>query len=260
MTWLSAEYEFAGLFSYRIPNLSPSFAFSSLIPGPSTVKLAIVSTAIERNGSVKYGEEMFEAIKSSRILFDIPEKIALFRALIKRLKQEVIAKKMPKSEKITGTCSICKSEKDVWEIDKVLICKDCASNRITTTFGTREYVHFFGPLKIFIEVSGKSKEIQTILEQIKYFGTSDSLVSCREVTESSPDEERCAKPIDKVEELKGQRVLVIPLLDFKHDVEFDDINPYKKTRKSPFESKPYVLPVNVEKEGSNWIIYSKIES
>lgn len=258
MTWLRAEYEFAGLFSYRIPNLSPSFAFSSPIPGPSTVKLAIISTAIERSGNVNYGKKIFNIVKNSRILFEIPEKTSLSRALIKRLKQEVIAKKMPQKDKKTGTCSVCEEQKDVWEIDKILICKDCVSNRLTSTFGTREYVHFSGPLRILIEIPEKEEEIKSILKKIKYFGTSDSLVLCREVTERPPDEKICAKPLGKIEELESQRLPIIPLLDFKTDIEFEDINPYEKTRKAPFETKPYIFPAKREKEGSNWIIYSRI--
>lgn len=258
MTWLKADYEFASLFSYRIPNLSPSFAFSSPIPGPSTVKLAIISTAIERNGNVDYGKKIFNIVKDSKILYEMPEKTSLSRAFIKRLKQEVIAKKMPKKEKIAGVCSVCKQQKDVWEIDGTVICKDCASNRLTSTFGTREYVHFSEPLRIFIKIPEKEKEIIKILKQIKYFGTSDSLVTCKEITESPPDEKICAKPLGKIEELESQRLPIIPLLDFKPDIQFDDINPYEKTRKTPFETKPYVLPLKHEKEGSNWIIYSRI--
>lgn len=258
MTWLKAVYEFASLFSYRIPNLSPSFAFSSPIPGPSTVKLAIISTAIERNGNVDYGKKVFNVVKNSKILFEIPEKTSLSRALIKRLKQEVIKKKMPPKEKITGVCSVCEEQKDVWKIDGILICKNCVSNRLTSTFGTREYVHFSEPLRILIEIQEKEEEIKRILKQIKYFGTSDSLVVCREITESLPDEKICAKPLGKIEELESQRLPIIPLLDFKPDIEFEDINPYEKTSKKPFESKPYVFPVKHEKEGSNWIIYSRI--
>lgn len=260
MTWLKAEYEFASLFSYRIPKLSPSLAYSSPIPGPSTVKLAIISTAIERNGSVDYGKKIFNIVKNSKILFEIPEKTSLSKTLIKRLKQEIIAKKMPKGENIRGICSICEEQKDVWKIDKVLICKDCASNRLVSTFGTREYVHFSGPLRILIQISEKEDEIKRILKQIKYFGTSDSLVVCKKITEESPDEKICAKPLDKLEELESQRLLIIPLLDFKPDINFEDINPYEETRSKPFETKPYVFPVKHEKEGRNWIIYKRIST
>lgn len=258
MTWIKAEYEFASLFTYRIPNLSPSFAFSSPIPGPSTVKLAMISTAIERNGNVNYGKEIFNVVKNSKTLFEVPEKISLSRALIKRLKQEVIAKKMPEKQKTMGVCSGCGERKEVWEVDRTLICKDCASNRLTSTFGTREYVHFSGPLKVFVEIPEKEKEIKLILKQVKYFGTSDSLVLCRGVTEDIPEEKICVRPLVEIEDLESQKLLIIPLLDFKPDVEFEEINPYEKGRKSPFVTKPYVFPIRLEKEGSNWAIYSRI--
>lgn len=262
MVWFKAEYEFASMFSYRVPNFSPSFALSSPLPGPSTIKLAIVSTAIERNGK-QYGEEIFKIVKNSRVLVEPPEKVALSKALIKRLKQEIIAKKMPKQKKETGTCSLCNENKEVWKIDGKLICKGCASNRITPTFGTREYVHFSGPINIFIDVENNNKEkIKEILYKIKYFGTSDSLVFCKSISEQFPDEDVCIKNLKPIES-KEKIVLgdfALLLADLKEDIEFREVNPYEEVRsREPFSLHPYVFPLKLESEGKNWKIYSKIK-
>ncbi len=262
MVWLKSEYMFASMFSYRVPNYSPSFALTSPIPGPSTVKLAIISTAIERNG-VSYGEKIFNIIRDSGVLVEPPDKIALSKALIKRLKQDVIAKKMPKDKKETGICVICNESKDVWKIDNVLVCKDCSSNRISQTFGIREYAHFSGPLNIFIDVKNEKNLIIDILKRIKYFGTSDSLVFCKSVSEQVPDENACVKCL---ESLSGEGSvllgdLALLLADFKKDISFKDINPYEKVRnRDPYLLSSYVFPIKLEREGKNWVIYSKIKT
>lgn len=263
MTWVKAEYEFASMFSYRVPNFSPSFALSSPLPGPSAIKLAIVSIAIERGGK-QQGEEIFEIIKNSKVLVEPPERVALSKSLIKRLKQEIIDKKMQKDKKETGICSRCNENKEVWKIDNKLICKDCARNKITSTFGTRQYVHFSGPINIFIKVDDAKKEkLKDILRKIKYFGTSDSLVFCKSITEELPDENTCIKllkpMVSKETMVIGDFALL--LADLKENIQFKDVNPYEKVRnRDPFSLSPYVFPLKLESEGKNWVIYSKIKN
>jgi len=262
MVWLKSEYVFASMFSYRVPNYSPSFALTSPVPGPSTIKLAIISTAIERKG-ISYGEKLFNIIRDSKVLIEPPDKIALSKALIKRLKQDVIAKKMPKEKKEMGICAICNEHKEVWKIDNILICKDCSSNRISSTFGIREYAHFSGPLNIFIEIENEKNLIIDILRRIKYFGTSDSLVFCKSISEQVPDENLCVKSLEPMG-MEGNILLgdlALLLADFKKDISFKDINPYEKVRnRDPYLLSSYVFPIKLEREGKNWVIYTKIKT
>ena len=93
MGWIKAEYEFGSLFSYRVPDYpSPSYALSSPLPGPSTIKLAIVAAAIETSGKVKLGEKAFEIVKNARIKIKVPRRIAISNVLIKRLKKNFLKK------------------------------------------------------------------------------------------------------------------------------------------------------------------------
>ena len=85
--WIRVEYEFAALFSYRIPNFSTAYAPSAPLPGPSAVKLALVATRIEATGSVAEGERMFEIVKQSRVGLEPPEWLTLSRTFLRRLKK-----------------------------------------------------------------------------------------------------------------------------------------------------------------------------
>jgi len=259
--WLGAEFEFGSLFSYRIPNFSPSFAISSPIPGPSAIKLALVSSAIEATGNIDYGKKMFDMIKTSEVLVELPEKVAVSRQLIKRRKQELIAKKMQKGKSKIGKCSKCGQEKEIWEIDGELICKDCGENSLISTFGIREYVHFSGPVKIFILVQDEfERDIRNQLARIRQFGTSDSIVFCRKIENAEPPRNKCAQPIDvianygEVQLPKSKMILI--LIDIAKNSSFEDINPYTKgNRKDAFVLRPYLFPLIEEKMGKNWMIY-----
>lgn len=226
--WLGAEYEFGSMFSYRIPNFSPSFALSSPIPGPSTIKLAIVATAIERSKNLDYGKDIFDIIKSSKVLIKLPERISISKALIKRLKR-------------------------------------MREGYIDKTFGIREYVHFSEPLGVYIQISSSRKdEIKEIMRRVKYFGTSDSLVTCKCIRENEPDENICAKPLKTLEtvdeDARSWKIgdLVIPLFDIKNGARFSDISPYESGSREIFISIPYEFPLKIEKEGKNWIIYRRL--
>ncbi len=88
MVWIGAKYLFASAFSYRIPYFSSSYALSAPAPSPSTIKLAIVATAINRTGNIEKGKKLFEQLKLANIATELPEKIVLFKAFMKRLKQK----------------------------------------------------------------------------------------------------------------------------------------------------------------------------
>ena len=228
MTWLKAEYEFGSLFSYRIPDFSSQYALSSPLPGPSTIKLAIIATAIETTGNVSYGEKVFNIVKNAQIKIAKPKRIAVSNCLIKRLKKEKNAVKLQ------------------------------------PTFGIRGYVHFQEPLKIYIEIEDKIQEIKFLLKRIRRFGTSDSLACCitmvKDMEEIPPDD--VIEPVEYLQEGKTTLV-VIPIKDINPDdkVKFAHINIYDKTtikNKNIFVIRYYLLPILEKREGRNWTIY-KIE-
>jgi CRISPR/Cas system-associated protein Cas5 (RAMP superfamily) len=253
MVWIRADYEFGSLFSYRIPDFSSQYAISSILPGPSAIKLAIVSTAIEITGNVEYGKEIFEIIKNSEIKIQLPRRISQTNVLIKRLKLQDISKQ---KTKLKGDCEKCgKKNTKLWEIDGKKLCKECAS-KLIQTFGIRSYVHYPEKFSIYIDIpENKFKEFEKILKGIRYFGTSDSLVWCNSVNREEPPNDA----IFAVENLKGENknVLIIPVKDINPKASFDDINIYKKkkNRKDILLKKIYPIPISRQLQGKNWIVY-----
>jgi CRISPR-associated protein Cas5 subtype I-A len=220
MVWIKATYEFASLFSYRIPDFSSQYALSSILPGPSTIKLAIVSTAIETTGSVEYGKAIFELVKNINIKIKLPKKIASTNVLIKRLKK--------------------KKEKSGLE----------------TTFGIRGYVHYPERFSIYIDIpKNKFNEFEKILKNIRRFGTSDSLVWCNSVNREEPPN----NTISAVENLKkrDKNILIIPIKDINPRASFDDINIYnkKKSREDSLVKKIYPISISKQLQGKNYVVY-----
>lgn len=221
MVWIKATYEFCSLFSYRIPNFSSQYALSSLLPGPSTIRLAIVSTAIESKKSIEYGREIFEIVKNNEIKISLPKKIAQTNVLIKRLK------------------------------------KKKGQSGLETTFGIRGYVHYPEKFSIYLNVpEGKKKEIATILKNIRRFGTSDSLVWCSSVINEEPSK-NIISVVEKLEKENKRNILIIPVKDVNPKVDFDDINIFNKnkSKKDALLRKIYPIPISNQSQGKNWIVY-----
>jgi len=223
MVWIKATYEFASFFSYRIPDFSSQYALSSILPGPSTIKLAIVSTAIETTGSVEYGKEIFEVIKNAQIKFSLPKKVAQTNVLIKRLKK--------------------KKEKSGLE----------------TTYGIRGYIHYPEKFNIFLDISNRPEEIEKILKNIRRFGTSDSLVWCSGIDKQTPPK-NAISATSKLESGSGKDKVVIPVKDINPKAQFDDINVYSKKGmgKNILERKIYSISVSNRTQGKNWVVYEFI--
>ncbi len=226
MSWICAELEFGSLFSYRIPNFSPSFALSSPVPGPSAVRMSLVSTAIEVTGSVDFGKELFDLVKKARLEIEPPQGVAISKVLIRRLKK--------------------KKGKDALE----------------RTFGIREYVLFDGPLRLFLNIENQSQRIKQILLNLRRIGTTDSLVFCRKLSEEEPDFGNCLRKLEDNPLQLGNfsRRLVLPLNEINKEVTFDQVNIYarRSTREKPFIQGLYVFPLIMIKKGENWVIYEKV--
>jgi CRISPR-associated protein Cas5 subtype I-A len=224
MTWLKAEYELGSLFSYRIPDFSSQYALSSLLPGPSTIKLAIVATAIETNGNKSYGEKIFEIVKNIKIKIQMPKSVALSNVLIKRLKKK----------------------KDEMKLER--------------TFGIRGYVHYPEPFRIYIKIEeNEEDEVKNLLRRIRSFGTSDSVVYCKSVKAEEPSK-GCIEPVESLGRSE-RNVLIVPVKDLNPDseIKFEHVNPYDKSKptknKDIFIKKFYPIPISEHKQGKNWIVY-----
>lgn len=225
MAWLAAELYFGSLFSYRIPNLSPGYALTSPIPSPAAIRLALVDTAIRLEGRIESGKEIFELVKSLPMEIEPPEKLVILKFFIKRLKP---SKAKDKS--------------------------------FEESFGVREYCHFNGPMKIYLQVAEDEKRIEQTLRQLRRLGTTDSLLSCR--TTIKKEGPNPALIVKLIHELKPEvenfmRRPVVNLNEIKEKASFSQVNPYEKERGIPFVQKTYVLPLQEIKRGENFVVYRK---
>jgi CRISPR-associated Cas5-like protein len=225
MVWVCGTYTFASTFSYRIPYFSSSYALSAPAPSPSTIKLAIVASAINRTGNVNAGKTLFKKICTSEVLMELPERISVFKVFLKRLKK--------------------KRQEQAFEI----------------TFGIREYIIYNGPLKIYLNVPEDSlKATIEALRNIQFLGTSDSICTCTNTTKVTRPPTKCAKPHFITEQEKMNGVIFL-LTDFTNKATFDAVNPYtkKKLRKDEdIISKPYIFPIKVIKKDKNCTVYTTL--
>lgn len=227
MEWLRADIEFASAFSYRMPDTSSQYGVPMLLPGPSTVKLALVATAILQSGSITEGKDVFDLMKQSKIKFLLPERLAVFRPLIKRLK----AKKKPPG--------------------------------LESTFGTRGYVLYSGPIILFVglhRVSEKDLQaVTTIMGSLRRLGTSDSLLTVSKICREAPtDSPVIVEPVESLRQNKNRGMIQL-VKDISAHAEFEDINPYTKVKgKKPFVDQFYILPVKSVKEGGSWTVYQRL--
>jgi CRISPR-associated Cas5-like protein len=223
MVWLRADYLFASAFSYRVPGFSTSYAASCPCPGPSAVKLALISTAISRSGKVSTGIQMFESLKDAKVTFKPPRRTAVYRCLIRRLKRER------------------------------------AGTRLERTFGIREYAHFEEPLTLYVDVPVKAvDDVSVALKQISYLGTSDSICTCIRSNLSEPDEKATARPMQD-KDINMKSGIIFGMMDFGPSASFDSFSPYSESRVR--EGKeilrvPYLFPLKVVERGRNYAIYA----
>jgi len=219
MVWVGARYRFASTFSYRIPYFSSSFALSAPAPSPSTIKLALVSSTINRTGNVDKGKELFNHIRNAKVEVELPETFAVFKAFMKRLKK--------------------KRQGEGFE----------------RTFGIREYILYNGNLGIRIEINSNEDQIYDAFKKIQYLGTSDSICSYVEgLNGTNPKRIVKQSSLNFSSDVKG---VIFLLSDFSENTTFDDINPFsgKKLKKENLTLKPYVFPISVMQKDKNCTVY-----
>lgn len=238
MVWTCATYVFASTFSYRIPYFSSSYALSSPAPSPSTVKLALVASVINRNGNIEAGKKLFEKIRGSMITVQLPERIIMLKAFMKRLKQK---RKGQETKIITPFGELVE--------------------RFEPTFGIREYIIYDGPIRVYLDAPDDS--VQDVLKSFKlvqYFGSSDSLCTCIATNISDPNLQKCIRPVISENETFDTKGIVFLLTDFTEKTPFESVNPFsgKKLKKGELLQKPYFFPLEVVKKEKNCTIYRRL--
>lgn len=223
--WLKGEYEFASLFSYRVPNFSPAYAPSSPLPGPSTLKLALVVTRIETTGRVSEGAALFEGVKRADVGLEPPSWVAISRVFQRRLKRM----------KYGG---------------------------IGPSFGIREYVHYGGPIGLYVQVDENfAALVADTMRRLRRIGTSDSLLCCLNVGEVEPDLSLIARPVEAFMKNLDPELFVgrpvLPLRDIKDQAKFSDVDVYNKGGGDFTRQRTYIFPLHLEQQGQGWTWYRR---
>ena len=222
--WVRAEVHFAALYSYRIPNTSPSFAPASPVPSPSAVRLALVDAAIQASGSVDEGRAVFELVKAAPLALVPPARVCVIRAFTKRLKPG-------------------------------------KAGELVESTGIREYCHPAGPLEVYVEVGEEvADRIVGYFSLLRRLGTSDSLARCTAEVGQAPPTELVCRPVGDVPGnlANFERRMVVSLHDLPDGVSFDAVNPYAMRQpRFQYRQQFWVLPLVQRQRGENWTLYER---
>jgi hypothetical protein len=224
--WVRAEIEFASFYSYRVPDLSPSYAVCSPLPSPAAIRLALVDATIRHTGSVQAGRELFELVKTARLEVEPSEHLAVMKFFIKRLKPE----KPTKGKRAS----------------------------VLESTGIREYCLPDDPIVVWLETDEADRISQAFM-WLRRLGTTDSLAHCK-VDQGSPDLSLCWKPANglPLQTINFAQRAVFTLHEIKPDAKFEQIDPFANVRRGePFEKRLFILPLVRERVGENWVIYRR---
>ena len=223
-TWIRALIQFASLYSYRIPNTSPSFAPASPVPSPSAVRLALVDAAIQTSGSVQDGRAVFELVKTAPLLLIPPRKVCVLRVFTKRLKPG-------------------------------------KSDELVESTGMREYCHPEGELEAYLQVETEIEHVVQLFRSLRRLGTSDSLAQCEARVGENPDPSLvCRRLADVPMDLSNfDRHMVVSLHDLPDNMGFEAITPYVPSQRGfQYRQDFWVLPLVQKERGENWRIYERV--
>lgn len=224
--WIRAQVFFASMYSYRIPNTSPSFAPTSPVPSPSAVRLALVDAAIQESGSVGNGQTVFELVKSVPLFLVPPKRVCIVKAFTKRLK--------PGKGKV---------------------------KELVESTGIREYCHPDGPLEIYLEMGREAKHILRLFQLLRRLGTTDSLAFCSAEIGGEPPAELSCRPMDclPIEPKNFRQRMVVSLLELPEDANFKDVNPYAASRRGFTYRQQFWMTSLVQRQrGENWALYERV--
>jgi hypothetical protein len=213
--WLTAEYTFASLFSYRIPMSSSVAAQALPTPGPATVRLALVRTGFELFGEDITRNDIFPTIRAMAVRIQPPERVALTW-------QTLCAYKATKKQ------------------DEV---------KLTKAPIQREMVHTAGVVRIALTIpSVQERLFRELLEGIGYWGQASGLAWCTRITNDAPDAALCIRPMRLMHGTQQVATLFSRLAtEFRSNtVEWEEVIPELSEQQScAIKPEAYVWPLRV---------------
>ena len=197
---------------------SASNALAMPVPGPGTVRLALIHTGIELFGVDAVREELFPTLCAASVRIRPPERVAISPHLLHAHK---------------------------WEVDK-----KTRRERVQKSLMIREMAHASGNMTVFLQVPEETELMyRSVLTAVGYWGQSSSLACCIGIDQQEPEPDEVATPLGSLDER-------VPLQQFYSCLasEFRDSQvswqeivsevPTKKTRSLQFDI--YVWPMLVQ--------------
>jgi hypothetical protein len=225
--WLTAEYTFTSLFSYRIP-MSSSVATQVLpTPGPATVRLALVRTGFEFFGEDITRDNIFTTIRAMAVRIQPPERIALTRQALRGYKAT-------------------KKQAEVI-LNEALI--------------HREMAHTAGGVRIALTVPpAQERTFRELLAGIGYWGQASGLAWCTRITNEAPDAALCIRPIQLMNGTQQVETLFSRLAtEFRSStVAWEEVMPELSEQQSrAIKPEVYVWPLRVCEQHSTGLILER---
>jgi len=222
MKWMKLKLHFPSFYSYRIPDYSSQYALTLPLIAPSTIKLALVATAIRMSGEVSEGKRIFEYVKDAKVGVKLPKIIVVNSVFIKRLKKK---KDQPGFQ---------------------------------PSFGVREYVYFSGDVEIYLGLNKIEipEKLMAYARGIRYLGTSDSIVYVKSAEWIDKEPVGVIYPSEFSKLPEG--AIIYPVKDFAKKVTFEQINPYSPNKKAGDSYKTKFYPILLSKrpkKGKNWRLF-----
>jgi hypothetical protein len=231
--WLAAHYHFPATYSCRIPMSSANHATVTPAPGPATVRLALIRTAIELFGLGFVRDTLFPSICSLRVLIKPPERVAITSHRLRALKWEA-------------------GEKG-------------KQDRVLESVVVREIAHAQGHLIVYLEVPLQEEVLyRQILQTIGYWGQTSSFAYCIEITHEEPQPGTYAIPLSNFGGREPLQPLFLCLLtEFrKPGLTWQEIDPaFHVNQRKAFHLDIYVWPMIVERKqnGSQILVHRRLE-
>ncbi len=216
--WLAADYHLASTYSCRAPLSSMSSGLALPAPGPATVRLALIRTAIELFGIAYTRETLFPTIRSATIRIRPPEWVGMSDQSQRAYKGRV------NSEKADG------------------------GDHVRESLVYREVANAGGPMTVYIAIPhARQDDLTKTLMAIGYWGQADSLACCMGVHHHAPRPEECAAPLVSMGVGQPLGPLITSIVsEFRNGgVEWDDVTPVLSGRSDAIRMELYMWPMVV---------------
>lgn len=161
--WLAADYHFPSTYSCRVPMSSMSSTMAMPTPGPATVRLALLRTGMEYLGQNIVRGTLFPTLCAMSVWIRPPERVAI-------------------SQQMLGAYKWGKGQR-------------ARKGALQESIMVREVAHASGCMTIYVEIPAELEApYRTLLRSVGYWGQTDSLTWCVDITPQSPVLSECVVP------------------------------------------------------------------